>query len=89
MSQTASRCGAQAKFRQEIELLKACTHDNVVGFRAACLDAPGHLMLVMEVCWPDSTSWSCTHMRLVMRGNCVIPARSDACRSLIFGLRLA
>jgi hypothetical protein len=39
---------SEAKFRQEIELLKACSHENVVGFRAACLDAPGHLMLVME-----------------------------------------
>ena len=52
----------QAKFRQEIDLLKACTHGNVVGFRAACLDAPGHLMLVMEVSsWSSSKPGPCTH----------------------------
>lgn len=36
----------QESFRKEIRLLQSCNHDNIVGFRAACLDAPGHLMLV-------------------------------------------
>ena len=43
------RCRLQVQFRQEIELLKACAHENVVGFKAACLDAPCQLLMVMEV----------------------------------------
>lgn len=45
-----SNAHLQANFRREIDLLKSCSHHaNVVGFRAACLDAPGHLLMVMEV----------------------------------------
>ncbi len=36
------------QFEREIEILKACAHPNVVGFRAACLDVPPKL--IMEVC---------------------------------------
>jgi hypothetical protein len=39
----------QAEFRQEIKLLRACASENVAEFRGACLDAPGHLLIVMEV----------------------------------------
>ena len=44
----------QADFRKEIELLRSCQHQNIVGFKAACLDAPNHPLMVMELAevWP-------------------------------------
>ena len=57
----------QESFRKEIELLQSCNHDNIVGFRAACTDAPGHLMLVMEVHPPvsEQAQCSCRHLGTV------------------------
>lgn len=39
----------QEGFRKEIQLLQACRHEHVVGFRGACLDAPGHLLMILEL----------------------------------------
>lgn len=38
----------QAKFRSEVQLLRACSDKNVVGFRGAAM-TPGHLLMLMEV----------------------------------------
>jgi len=35
--------------RQEVKMLKSLEHPNVVGYRGACLEARGHLLLVMEL----------------------------------------
>lgn len=37
----------EAAARREVELLKALEHPNVVSYKGACLEARGHLLLVM------------------------------------------
>jgi serine/threonine protein kinase len=69
----------QESFRKEIELLQSCNHDNIVGFRAACTDAPGHLMLVMELMQNGdlrSALHSDTEGALRWYRTCVIPPRA-------------
>jgi len=39
----------EAAARREVELLKALEHPNVVSYKGACLEARGHLLLVMEL----------------------------------------
>lgn len=46
-------CCLQVAARQEVKMLKSLEHPNVVGYRGACLEARGHLLLVMVTPLPQ------------------------------------